>query len=94
MPLTHNELKNAEKSPRKYEQPKKIKFSSFSQNEKEYTIGTDKLAGQDLAGLKQYEFKKEFTQIAFNPNVRHRLPTIPDHLTYRYLYGHIPVEEP
>jgi len=45
-------------------------------------------------GMKEYEIKNEATKIAFNPNVRHRLPSIPAHLHYRYLYGHMPFTEP
>jgi len=46
---------------------------------------------KDFEGFKP---KEESTRIPFDPNVRHNLPNIPNHLTYRFLYGHMPQTEP
>lgn len=48
---------------------------------------------ESLKEFQPFEPKEEFTRVAFDPNVRHRLHEIPNHLTYRYLYGHMPQQE-
>lgn len=53
----------------------------------------DKLEGLTRKGLTEFVPTKEQTQIPFDPNVRHRLPSVPNHLSYRFLYGHVPQVE-
>jgi hypothetical protein len=43
-------------------------------------MNADKMASMKIDHLKKYEFKEEFSRIPFNPNVRHRVPTMPNHL--------------
>jgi len=42
----------------------------------------------------EYTPKPEFTRIPFDENVRHRLPKIPNHLMYRFMFGYEPEAEP
>lgn len=51
------------------------------------------MAATEHPPLKQYNLKDEHTRIPFDPNVRHRLPTVPNHVIYSYLYGHAPLTE-
>lgn len=51
------------------------------------------MAAANYPPLKQYEFKDEHTRIPFDPNIRHRLPTVPNHVMYSYLYGYAPLTE-
>jgi hypothetical protein len=85
--------KNEEHQTLRTPKQKKAKFSSFGTN-KEYNLRADRLGNSNLEEFKPFELKEEFTRIPFDPNVRHRLPSIPNHLTYRYLYGHMPSKEP
>ena len=75
------------------EQPKKVKFSSFSEKETEYNLTTNKMAQMSLDTIPKFTPKEEFTRIKFDPNVRHRLPTMPAHLINHYIYGQKPVGE-
>jgi hypothetical protein len=34
--------------------------------------------------LPKFVPKEEYTKIPFDPNIRHRLPEIPNHLMYRF----------
>ena len=42
----------------------------------------------------EYQPKEEFTKIPFDENIRHNLPTIPNHVMYRFMYGFEPESEP
>ena len=84
---------NMEQQTLRLKPQKKTKFSSFGE-EKEYSLDADnKIQLDSLKQFKPFEPKEEFTRVAFDPNVRHRMQSIPNHLTYRYLYGHMPQQE-
>ena len=42
----------------------------------------------------RFQPKPEFTQLKFDPNIRHNTMQMPNHLLYRYMYGIIPNKEP
>jgi len=75
-------------------EPKKVKFSSFMENEKEYVYQPDRTAEKSMDKFPEYSPKPEFTRIPFDENVRHRLPKIPNHLMYRFMFGYEPEAEP
>ena len=70
------------------------KFSAFTGKEKEYTITSDPEASMDIKSWPKFEPKEEFTRIPFDPNIRHRLPTMPNHLLHRFMQNHVPETEP
>lgn len=51
------------------------------------------MAGMKTDNLKNFLPKEEVMRIPFDPNIRHRLPTLPHHIYYRAMYGHIPQTE-
>lgn len=61
--------------------------------EKEYQVGSDKKLPVDRETFPLYERKKEITDIPFDPNIRHRLPKMPNHLQYRFMDGIEPIDE-
>lgn len=73
--------------------PKKVKFSSMMKNEKEYTYDRDRTADKSMEQFPEYVPKEGSTRIAFDPNIRHRLPSVPNHLMYRFMRGHAPTKE-
>jgi hypothetical protein len=73
------------------QEKQKIKFSSFLGKEKEYEyLPKFKV---DMSLLPEYQQKEEFSKIPFDPNVRHRLPEVPNHMMYRFFYGMEPEKE-
>lgn len=46
-----------------------------------------------LEGLKQFEVKEEVMKIPFNPEIRLRVPTMNNHMQYKYMFGHVPGTE-
>lgn len=91
-PIPDGDKPENEKTTLRYMRPEKVKFSSVGEN-KEYFLHPDKANNMTRKGLIDFKPKPEQTRIPFDPNIRHRLPTIPNHLTYRYLYGHMPQGE-
>jgi hypothetical protein len=73
-------------------EPKKVKFSSFMEKEKEYTYQPDRAPERADFDKKfpGYEPKEEFRKIPFDPNVRHRLPEMPNDLMYGFMNGYRP----
>lgn len=70
---------------------KKKKFSAFSAEPKEYAIEPDQsLRFEDKSEFSVFEPKEEFSRIPFDPNIRLRLPEIPNSLAWRYLQGFEP----
>lgn len=47
-----------------------------------------------LDSLPKFQPKEEYTKIEFDPNVRHRLPTIPYYVMYKYLKNREPTLDP
>jgi Ribosomal protein L13 len=68
-----------------------LKFSAFLKSDKTYVI--PKPAKQTVAA-DRFQPKPEFTQLKFDPNIRHNTMQMPNHLLYRYMYGIIPNKEP
>lgn len=62
--------------------------------EKEYVLQPDRTDEKKMDKFPEYQPKEEFTRIPFDENVRHRLPKIPNHLMYRFMYGIEPEAEP
>jgi Ribosomal protein L13 len=68
-----------------------LKFSSFLRKEKTYTIPA---AAASKVKAERFVAKPEVTQIGFDPNIRHRVMKMPNHLLYRYMYGIVPKKGP
>jgi large subunit ribosomal protein L13 len=47
----------------------------------------------NLDDFPEYKQKEEFSKIPFDPNIRHRLPEIPNHLMNKFWYGVEPEKE-
>lgn len=72
-------------------QQEDIKFSSFLKKEdKTYTIAKPT---KSAVVADRFQPKQDFTQLKFDPNIRHRPMQMPNHLLYRYLYGIKPQKE-
>jgi hypothetical protein len=72
-----------------------MKFSAFMGQEKEYQIDADPMGKfQDKSEFKKLEQKEEFSKIPFDPEVRLRLPEMPNHLAWRFFEGYEPKIEP
>ena len=67
-----------------------LKFSAFLKNEKTYTLPKQT---KPLVVADRFKAKPEFTQLKFDPNIRHRVMEMPNHLLYRYMYGIKPRKE-
>jgi len=75
-------------------QPKKVKFSAMMKNEKEYEYDRDRTAEKSMDQFPEYKQKEGMDRIPFDPNIRHRLPEVPNHLMYQFMKGHAPIREP
>lgn len=71
--------------------PKKIKFSAMMENEKEYDYDRDRTAEKSMDQFPEYVQKEGMDRIPFDPNIRHRLPEVPNHLMYQFMKGHAPI---
>ena len=69
----------------------KIKFSSFLESAKTYEYHPNFKVNLD--DFPEYQQKEEFSKIPFDPNIRHRLPEIPNHLMNKFWYGVEPEKE-
>ena len=73
---------------------KKQKFSSFGKSE-EYTVEADRMVPfENMSEFEPFVPKEEFSKIPFDPNIRHRLPTIPNHLVEKAFASHLPETPP
>ena len=61
--------------------------STMKNKDKQYVVDTLKEIKKPLVVDKPFEAKEEYTRLKFDPNIRHRPMEMPNHLTYRYLYG-------
>ena len=63
--------------------------------EKEYNISEDKAKKfRDVQDqFPAFKPKEDVMRIPFDPNIRMRIPKMPNHLHYRYLYGEVPKPE-
>ena len=68
---------------------KENKFSAFLKGgEKDYTV-KDEWKNYTKAPVLPFHTKEEYSKIPFDPNIRHRLPSIPNSLIYRAI-GEVP----
>jgi hypothetical protein len=62
---------------------KEGKFSAFLKGgEKDYKV-KDEWKNYTKYPVKSFVDKEEYSKLAFDPNIRHRIPTMPNSLVYR-----------
>ena len=54
----------------------------------------EQIRKRTVAQVETLNLKKEYTQLKFDPNVRHRMEEMPNHLMYRAYDGFVPQLEP
>lgn len=71
---------------------KEGKFTAFLKGgEKDYMPKDEWKNYENAAPPQEFHTKEEYSRIAFDPNIRHRIPSIPNSLIYRAL-GEVPYE--
>lgn len=68
-----------------------LKFSAFLKSDKTYKLPKD---NKPMMQTERFQPKPEYTQLKFDPNVRHTVMEMPNHLLYRYMQGVKPKKEP
>lgn len=65
-------------------QESELKFSAFLKSDKTYKLPKE---NKPIMQTERFQPKPEYTQLKFDPNIRHTVMEMPNHLLYRYMQG-------